>query len=536
MQNPSRAPAKLVSRGVAAAFDLVAVVLFVAALAAPAVDCLLRSDADRGPERENRTPAPRPETPRSFRDLMAWPAKYEAYWKDSFGLRDVLLRWHSIVKVLWLGVSPDPDHFIGKDLWIYNEISRIVDNWRGAIPLTAADLDNWQKRIERRRDAVAALGGHYLFCIVPDKPEIYPEYMPERFNKLGPSRLDQLMDHMREHSDADVFDIRPALRAERAHDAPGDYVYYELGSHWQRRGAIAGYNAIAAHLRPRFPNLQNRSPEDYLEGASADGERSTENMYIGDLVPVLSHFRKLRTRSARLLRELEAPRHVEYETGDPALPRVLIFHDSFGPVFEQEWAETSSRLVMQHSYDFDIGLVENERPDLVIEFIVQRCLVAMNPAQWTEHEAESVRSTFDRAETLATIDGRETPMLAGLVNGRLSVQSDETGPFVELRSTGGRDSFVILRNFGERPRDLVARIDIDVPSRDRLSLYYKRVSDPDWSRERRVATGVAPGRNTVYLEIPAGGGAIEGLVFQPLEHAGSCRLRSLEVRALPAGN
>jgi hypothetical protein len=40
----------------------------------------------------------------------------------------------------------------------------------------------------------------------------------------------------------------------------------------------------------------------------------------------------------------------------------------------------------------------------------------------------------------------------------------------------------------------------------------------------------------VYLEIPAGGGAIEGLVFQPLEHAGSCRLRSLEVRALPAGN
>ena len=31
---------------------------------------------------------------------------------------------------------------------------------------------------------------------------------------------------MRAHSDADVIDVRPALVAERAHDAPGDYVYF----------------------------------------------------------------------------------------------------------------------------------------------------------------------------------------------------------------------------------------------------------------------------------------------------------------------
>jgi hypothetical protein len=538
MQGPTPTPAKPTTRGVAAAFDLLTVVLFVAALAAPAVDCCLRSDKERGPERECRFPAPRPEMPRSFGGLMAWPARYEAYWKDSFGLRDVLLRWHSIAKVLWLGVSPDPNHIVGKDLWIYNDNNSIADNWRGAIPLSAADLVKWQQRIERRRDAVAALGGHYLICFVPDKPEIYPEHMPERLNKLGPSRLDQLLEHMRAHSDADIFDIRPALRAERAHDVPGDYVYWKLGTHWQRRGAIAGFNALVEHLRPRFPNLRFRRPDEYLVHSDFDlatGDRETNNMYIGDLVPEANHGRYLLKPSARVVLEKDRPPHVETETGDPSLPRVLVFHDSFAPAFHPEWAETCSRLVFQHSHDFDMGLIETERPDLVIEFIVERCLVTLIPDQRTEHETESVRIAFERAETLATVDGSATPMLAGLAKGRLSVQNDETGPFVELSSTGGKDSFVILKNFGESPRKLVARIDIEVPSRERLSLYYKRVTDRDWSPERRVAAVVVPGRNTVYLEIPAGDSAIEGLVFQPLESAGSCRLRSLEVRALPAG-
>src|SRR5262249_38765117 len=239
------------------------VVLFLAVIFAPAVDHCLRSDDDRGPGPELRRQAPRPQRPRSLTELLAFPAGYEAYWRDTFGLRDVLLRWHSALKVLLFGVAPDVSHVIGEHGWIFNDNNSLIDNWRGVIPLRKEELQAWQDRLERRRAAVASVGAHHLFAIAPDKPQIYPQYVPKQLNKVAPARMDQLSEWLRAHSQVDWFDVRPALVAERANDRPGDYVYFPLGTHWEMRGAIATYNAIADHLHPVLPGLRRYSIEDF---------------------------------------------------------------------------------------------------------------------------------------------------------------------------------------------------------------------------------------------------------------------------------
>lgn len=367
-------------------FDWLTVVLFGVVLLAPTADYLVRSDSERGPGPELRLAAPRPEAPRSLADLAAYPARYEAYWKDSFGLRDVLLRWHSALKVFVFGVSPDSTHVIGKDRWIFNDNNRIIDNWRGATPLREEELEQWKQRIERRRDTCAKIGAHYLFSLAPDKPQIYPDYLPDRYNKVGPSRMDQVFDHVRQHSDADILDLRPTLRALRVDDKPGDYVYYALGTHWQKRGALAGYNQMVAHLQPRFPSLLLQPAANHQPMSAPGGDSEARNMYIGDLLQQLQHGLMLRERRARLVTRSDQPRRVTYEIDDPSLPRVVIFHDSFGLDLEDEWSETCSRLTMVHSYDFDIGLIRSERPNLVIEFIVERSLDSQVAWVVTEHE------------------------------------------------------------------------------------------------------------------------------------------------------
>jgi len=69
--------------------------------------------------------------------------------------------------------------------------------------------------------------------------------------------MDQLYDYMKAHSKADVVDVRPALIAARADDVPdtGDLVYFPLGTHWSRRGAIVAYNAIADRVRACLPAM-----------------------------------------------------------------------------------------------------------------------------------------------------------------------------------------------------------------------------------------------------------------------------------------
>jgi len=378
--------APLETTGIARRFDVLTLVLFAAVLLAPAIDHLVRDDAARGPGPELRTPAPRPAFPTTTADLAKFPAAYEAYWKDSFGLRDQLLRWHSALKVFVFGVSPDTTHVIGKERWIFNDNHRIVDNWRGVIPFTDEELARWKQRIERRRDAVAALGAHYFFSIAPDKPGIYPDFMPDRIDKIGPARIDQLFAYLAKNSTADVLDIRPALIADRANDRPGDRVYFELGTHWQKRGAIVGYNAIAEHLQRRLPKLRTWPVAMHVHEASPGGDSEGANMYIGDLLPQTKHWWALPDRKARVVQHDDAKRRWIFEKDDPSLPRIVIFHDSFGETFFDEWAETSSRLVLVHDYDFDLELIRAEKPDLVIEFIVERMLVAHAPELLTEHE------------------------------------------------------------------------------------------------------------------------------------------------------
>lgn len=512
--------------------DQLTVALFAVFLVAPSIDCLLRTDDVRGPGPELRQAAPRPAAPQSLADMASFPARYEAYWKDSFGLRDVLLRWHSAVKVLGFGVTPDANHVIGKELWIYNDNSRLIDAWRGAIPLSTGELESWRRRIERRRDAVAALGGHYLFAIAPDKPQIYPEYLPDRLNKVGPSRMDQLFEYLRAHSQADVLDLRPALIADRANDRPGDHVYFPLGTHWGKRGAIAGYHAIAAHLRPRV-DLRSYAPSDFTPIATPGGDTEAANMYIRDLIPQTQHHLQIVKRRARLLAKDGQPRKLVSEIDDPSLPHVVVFHDSFGLTFQDEWMEACSRLVMVHSYDFDLGLIEDERPDLVFEFIVERALVAQNPDVVMERRRESPRDLFARAAPLATIDA-DRPALRALYGAVCTPGRDERGGYLELRATGGLDSFAIDRPLAIGRDRLCVRLVLEAVRPGWVALYHKSTADPGWSSHRRLRAEVVAGSNELYFVVPGGEAELEAVVLQPFEGEGSCRLRGMELRRLGA--
>jgi len=514
-------------------WDLLLIVVFAALLVAPTIDLFVRDDVTRGPRLEKRLPAPRPELPRSSREVLSFPRGYETYWSDTFGLRDKLLRGHSALKVLALGVSPDHMHVVGKQGWIFNTNDQMIDAWRGAIAFTPEQLATWQERLERRRRAVEELGAHYLFAVVPDKPAIYPEFMPERFNRIGPTRTDQLYEHLRAHSTVDVLDLRPALLAEKVRDQPGDYVYYRLGTHWERRGALAGYNAFVEHLRPRFPTLPLLPlSEHQLLDVKGYGDSEAAAMYIADLMPQREQFYSPERDSEFKTTE---PRRqgspvLVRERDLPGLPRIVMFHDSFGGYFEKQWGLASSHMVMLHSYEFDLAYAATHKPDLVIEMVVERALVFLRPEHRTLGERHTLGERFAGSKSVLYALDPLAPSLKPLRKAVVQRASDEQGAFVSMKAASNDSAFELEGFTPHAARRLLARVVVDADHVGKVVLTWLCEGEDDWRNSRRAEHPVVAGRNELFFVLHSNQRPVRGLRLVLHPRPGAWRLHALELR------
>jgi hypothetical protein len=92
----------------------------------------------------------------------------------------------------------------------------------------------------------------------------------------------------------------------------------------------------------------------------------------------------------RRARVVEEDRHDEnwnqgrvvLEIDDPALPKAVVFRDSFGSALIPFLAEHFRRSVYLWRYDFAVDVLEQERPDVVIWLMTSRRLqwyVPFNP-------------------------------------------------------------------------------------------------------------------------------------------------------------
>ncbi|HZS36691.1 MAG TPA: hypothetical protein VFF06_07695, partial [Polyangia bacterium] len=322
-------------------------------------------------------------------DGTALPAKFAAHYSDQFGLRDTLLHWHALIKLRLFGVSPVPGNVVvGRDGWLYFGGCE-PDEFRRLAPLTGAELDAWTRSLEERRDWLAAHGSRFLFVVAPNKSTIYPEHYPAALAPASAaSRLDQLLEHLRAHSTVEVLDLRPALLARKQEER----VYDVTDSHWNQRGAEAACEAIAAALHRWFPSV-NPIPRSAYDAA-------VEHWPVGGDLSRMIALPDEFTEEALLLRPRTPPRAhdagsaaipwrrdadpdwkwpLAFETNTPSLPRAVILRDSFAARLHPFLSEHFQRSVYLFTDNFDTRLLESEKPDVVIEEMVERHLMRRPP-------------------------------------------------------------------------------------------------------------------------------------------------------------
>ena len=351
---------------------------------------------DRSPMlNEKRQLAGFPAWAAGFSGLRGFLSGLDAYHRDHFGFRRPLIRLGQKLKSRLFRESAFSDVMIGRDGWLYLVDARMIERYRGLDLFTPEDLRNWQSLLERRRDWLAARGIKYLFVIPPDKQSVYPEYLPDWMTPAGSvTKLDQFVAYLKAHSTVEVLDLRPVLReAKRARRT-----YLFTDTHWNDYGSFVGYQALIRALARQLPGLgEPLSLDDFEEHSREWKDGDLSNLLGQSQTMPEKDFVELVPRPPRSALELHTDDSIypnQWKTGtlpsyteNPAQKyNILLFRDSFAHGWTPFVGFNFKRAVFIWQYHWNAPVIEREKPDVVVDEVVERFVCQLDPRQLLQED------------------------------------------------------------------------------------------------------------------------------------------------------
>lgn len=369
-----------------------ATILFVTLLVLPTLDRLVEF-APKGTVAEMDT-AP---LPRLTTDPASWGRWFNTlrrgYLDRRYNLRGLLISWNSFLDTFVLASTTSSSKVMaGKDHWLFlaqdGAFRNVIEDARSSEDLPAASLDILATELERRRQWLEARGIRYLVILAPNKNSVYSDMLPESFRPTRTrTHRDQFLSVLHDKTKVDVIDVTAALVAEKQQHQ----VFYMTDSHWNAHGAFAAYQMVMQRLTRDFPAIKPLDRNQFrVEQYSWLPGDLAFMMGLADYLKEdrILYFNKAWNKARGLSYDGPVDPHYfevpQYSmTGDPKLPRAVIFHDSFwwellpfiGEAFDKAlyvWLKPQTESELRF---FDSELVEREKPDIVIEEFTERYIM-----------------------------------------------------------------------------------------------------------------------------------------------------------------
>ena len=327
-------------------------------LATPLVVGIVKPDSPAAILKEGRKLAPAPTTPDDPADWLILPKEIDAYLKDHFGLRQVMIRAHKDLTKPLLGLGNDLV-MIGRDGHMFYIGEETIRQSAGLI-MRDQRVSDATDLLVRMNEALAARGIRFLVAIPPNAASIYQDDLPHWAQNWGkPTEYDLILANLAAKG-VRAVDLRPPLMKARA-DGP---VFYQHDTHWTDRGALAGFNAIveadshpdwriepSAALGP--PTIRRGGDLARLFGVADSVTESTQYLGLPD--------GKKELMSSDIFGDF-------VDTSDRPGPTIMIFGDSFtGGYFPPMLLQHAGRVIWlaHHFCGFDWKAIDKFHPDEV---------------------------------------------------------------------------------------------------------------------------------------------------------------------------
>jgi hypothetical protein len=322
-------------------------------------------------EKENRTLAAFPNRDINIKNI---PRALDDYIDDRFGFREVFVTMMENIESSSRKIIDNT--VIGKNNWFFFAGDNSVGDFFKINLLSDEQVTRIVNAIERRAKWCNDNGIKFIFLIVPEKHNVYPEFFP--FDRPeGITRMDQVISALPDNlRDMVIYPVDIFIKNKNG-EIP---LYLETDSHWNSKGAYYTHLEMVDRIKRMFP-----------ETGFPDIDYVTEVSYEpggGDLILSLRGVSAIMTipdvRPAdgwdKYYSSLKGSGNNPYGTAtnyDSSLLKAVVFHDSYYNWLYQFTSTVFSSTdffwnYREFSFPVDKEYILENKPDIIIWELVER--------------------------------------------------------------------------------------------------------------------------------------------------------------------
>ena len=181
----------------------------------------------------------------------------EAWYNDRLPFRAKLLQGAGFIKSE-VFKAPAANVIQGSDGWLFFEGSSA--DYMDTNALSDYQLKSTAVTLSLTEENVKAKNGKFLFVPMPNKAEVYDEYMPINYLKAEENNYSRLLALLKAEG-VSVLDMKSVMRENKDMG-----LYHKRDTHWNYLGALVGYNAIMdslSHPHKTYDNAKYEITEDW---------------------------------------------------------------------------------------------------------------------------------------------------------------------------------------------------------------------------------------------------------------------------------
>lgn len=132
---------------------------------------------------------------------------------------------------------------LGEDDWLFYKSTSDGDSvadFEGTEEYSDEILQKTADRLTAINDQLSGAGVKFIFMVLPNKENVYPEKVTEFTKQSDMTRTDKMVEYLRENTDVTIIYPKDTL-IEYAKDYQ---LYYKYDTHWNNLGAYVGYQEL----------------------------------------------------------------------------------------------------------------------------------------------------------------------------------------------------------------------------------------------------------------------------------------------------
>lgn len=272
-----------------------------------------------------------------------------------------------------MGTSTTDKVILGKEGWLFyngpaNTDADNIADYQGSNLFTEDELEKIKKNFETTRKNLEAKGIQFVLMLIPNKENVYAEYMPDAYGKVAETtRIEQVTEYLREHTDVNVVYPMEEMQQTKA-DYPQYDLYTYLGTHWNSLGAYVGAKTLLEQVDVTLPEISSLKLKYTKEGDAdlSDMLGTTEQMQDNNY--------EISGYSDHEVTNITWDETTEFRcsTTEADERKYLMVRDSFTTAMVPYIASNFNDSYFIHMTQYDGSIIEKEQPDIVVYEFIER--------------------------------------------------------------------------------------------------------------------------------------------------------------------